>query len=384
MNLSTSTLATRKAGTEILQEFVLRMDEADLNRDENLARIEIATLALIFITTVLGNATFFLALWMRKRYSGTKKLSRMYFFILHLSVADLIVAFFSVLPQLAWEITYRFQGGFLLCKVVKFGQTLGPYLSSYILMATAIDRHQAICYPLTYYSWTSRCSKVMMYVAWLASILCCVPQVIIFSYQEVAPGINDCWATFDQEWGAQAYVIWYSISIFIVPLFVLVYTYTCICCEIWRCSDSVLRPQSSFKNGTERHKVPFISRAKINTVKQTVAVIVMYIVCSTPFIFAQLWATIDPSSSFLEGSTFTILTLLYSLNSCVNPWIYLFFNRELPRILIKRLFVANTQYTATSDGGHTVSNSSGDHMTSLKLMRNSPARDERRWMVTAT
>lgn len=33
------------------------------------------------------------------------------------------------------------------------------------------------------------------------------------------------------------------------------------------------------------------------------------------------------------GATFTILTLLSSLNSCVNPWIYLSFNRELIRAL---------------------------------------------------
>lgn len=101
----------------------------------------------------------------------------MYFFILHLSIADLITAFLSVLPQFAWDITFRFQGGFILCKVVKYGQTLGPYLSSYVLMATAIDRHQAICYPLTYCSWTSRRSKVMVYLAWICSLAFCIPQV---------------------------------------------------------------------------------------------------------------------------------------------------------------------------------------------------------------
>ncbi|XP_066156532.1 oxytocin receptor-like isoform X3 [Euwallacea fornicatus] len=384
MNFTTNSITQ----SENIQEFVSNNDEPSTDRDENLARIEIATLALIFITTVIGNATVLVALWTRKRYCGRKKLSRMYFFILHLSVADLIVAFFSVLPQLAWEVTYRFQGGFLLCKLVKYGQTLGPYLSSYVLMATAIDRHQAICYPLTYCSWTSRRSKAMMYVAWAASLLCCMPQVVIFSYQEVAPGVNDCWATFSKKWGEQAYVIWYSVSIFIIPLLVLVYTYSCICREIWRCSDSSLRPRSVNKSLTKRERVPLISRAKINTVKQTVAVIVMYMVCSTPFIVAQVWATMDPKSSFIEGSTFTILTLLYSLNSCVNPWIYLVFNRELPRLLLRHFAVSNKSYRGTSEG-QTGSNSSGEQVTSLKLTRASPGRDRhiiysRKWMVTAT
>lgn len=76
-------------------------------RDENLARVEVATLAIIFVVTIIGNTTVLLALWTRRKYAGRKKLSRMYFFILHLSIADLITAFLSVLPQLGWDVTYR-------------------------------------------------------------------------------------------------------------------------------------------------------------------------------------------------------------------------------------------------------------------------------------
>lgn len=83
------------------------MENVVLDRDENLARVEVATLAIIFVVTVIGNTTVLLALWTRRKYAGRKKLSRMYFFILHLSVADLITAFLSVLPQLGWDVTYR-------------------------------------------------------------------------------------------------------------------------------------------------------------------------------------------------------------------------------------------------------------------------------------
>lgn len=122
----------------------------------------------------------------------------MYFFILHLSIADLLTAFLSVLPQLSWDITFRFQGGNFLCKVVKFGQTLGPYLSSYVLMATAVDRHQAVCHPLTYCSWTSRRSKLMVYAAWIASLSFCVPQVSVSTKRfrskvDCILNIGSCW-----------------------------------------------------------------------------------------------------------------------------------------------------------------------------------------------
>ena len=35
-----------------------------------------------------------------------------------------------------------FYGGNGVCKMVKFGQMVGPYLSSYVLIMTAIDRFQ--------------------------------------------------------------------------------------------------------------------------------------------------------------------------------------------------------------------------------------------------
>ncbi|GFG35781.1 hypothetical protein Cfor_00202, partial [Coptotermes formosanus] len=174
----------------------------DSDRDESLAQAEVATLSIMFTVTVLGNIAVLLALSARPR----KKLSRMYYFILHLSIADLCTAFLSVLPQLAWDVTYRFYGGPLLCKLVKYGQTLGPYLSAYILMATALDRYQAVCHPLAYCSWTSRRSRAMVWTAWALALLFCIPQVAVFSYQQVQPGVYDCWATFIKPWGERAYV----------------------------------------------------------------------------------------------------------------------------------------------------------------------------------
>jgi len=56
------------------------------------------------------------------------------------------------------------------------------------------------------------------------------------------------------------------------------------------------------------------------------------------------------------GATFTILTLLSSLNSCVNPWIYLAFNRELVRLLTLR--ICRGRETSSYRGGSGGSGSS--------------------------
>ena len=85
----------------------------------------------------------------------------MFYFILHLSIADLLTAFFTLLPEVVWTLTFPdFHGGVVMCKFVKFTQMLGPYLSSYILIMTAVDRYQAICNPLGNCTWTPKRSKV--------------------------------------------------------------------------------------------------------------------------------------------------------------------------------------------------------------------------------
>ena len=93
-------------------------------------------------------------------------MTRMYYFMLQLSVADIITAVFTMLPEVLWTlfglpvlapgkyrqgfhkeikdflvhsfkffgkenicpICHRFYGGNFVCKGVKFGQMIGPYL----------------------------------------------------------------------------------------------------------------------------------------------------------------------------------------------------------------------------------------------------------------
>ena len=54
--------------------------------------------------------------------------TRVYFFMFHLSIADEMTAFFTLLPEIVWSLTKEFHGGNIVCKSVKFLQMLGPYL----------------------------------------------------------------------------------------------------------------------------------------------------------------------------------------------------------------------------------------------------------------
>ncbi|XP_043273568.1 vasopressin V2 receptor-like isoform X1 [Venturia canescens] len=296
------------------------------SRDEYLARWEIGLLAVIFLITIIGNFLVLFSLYLRHchRGRGRKKLTRMYFFIMNLSIADLLNALLNVLPQLAWDVTFRFEGGPVLCKLVKFGQPLPTYLSSYILTATAIDRYQAICHPMSYRGTRSgRRSRAMVYGAWCVAIILCVPQIFVFSYKEIYPDVWDCWASFDEPYGQKAYVTWFGLTVFLIPLTALAYTYARICYGIWN-KDGEIAKFARRDNGgdigagtcTERNRQPFVSRARLRTARQTVTVVSLYAITSSPFIGCQLWAAWDPnaaSSPFFTGQSYAPLFIFYSL-----------------------------------------------------------------------
>ena len=89
-------------------------------RDPQLALIEIAVQSTIFTMAVLGNGAILIALFTADRH---KRLGRMNLMIVHLSFADLFVAFFNVLPQLLWDVTeQQFYGNDFLCRAVAYLQ----------------------------------------------------------------------------------------------------------------------------------------------------------------------------------------------------------------------------------------------------------------------
>ncbi|XP_068128888.1 vasopressin V1a receptor [Hyperolius riggenbachi] len=303
-----------------------------LSRDEELAKIEIAVLAVIFVAAVLGNCSVILGL-----YKSKKKMSRMHLFIKHLSLADLVVAFFQVLPQLCWDITYRFYGPDVLCRIVKHLQVFGMFASTYMLVVMTADRYIAICHPLKTLQQPTKRSYIMISGAWISSFILSTPQYGIFQLKDLGDGVFDCWADFIMPNGLKAYVTWITISIFVVPVAILLTCYGFICYNIWKnikCKTKKEEPESKRSNGllsTSVSSVRTISRAKIRTAKMTFVIVSAYIICWTPYFTIQIWSVYAENTHWIENENIavTLSALLASLNSCCNPWIYMFFSGHL-------------------------------------------------------
>ncbi|NP_001295914.1 arg8-vasotocin receptor-like [Oryzias latipes] len=307
-------------------------------RNEEVAKIEITVLSLAFVAAVVGNVSVLLAMHRTRR-----KLSRMHLFMKHLSLADLVVAFFQVLPQLCWEITFRFYGPDFLCRIVKHLQVLGMFASTYMMVMITLDRYIAICHPLKTLQQPTQRAYIMIGSTWACSLVLSTPQYFIFSLSEVRPGsaVYDCWGHFMEPWGLRAYITWITAGIFLLPVAILVFCYGFICRTIWMSIKYKTRrkrtdaAEGATTNGvlsrSSVSSVSTISRAKLRTVKMTFVIVLAFVVCWAPFFTVQMWPVWDQTFSWddSENTTVTLSALLASLNSCCNPWIYMIFSGHL-------------------------------------------------------
>ncbi|KAG7478014.1 hypothetical protein MATL_G00075870 [Megalops atlanticus] len=229
-----------------------------LKRNEEVAKVEVTVLALVLFLALAGNLCVLLAIHTTKHAQ-----SRMYYFMKHLSIADLVVAIFQVLPQLIWDITFRFYGPDFLCRLVKYLQIVGMFASTYMLVLMSVDRCLAICQPLR--SLHRRKDRFYVIASWALSLLFSIPQMYIFSMRDVGSGVYDCWGDFVQPWGAKAY----------------------------------------------------------------------------------MWSAWDPAAP-REAMPFIISMLLASLNSCCNPWIYMYFAGHLFHDLRQRFLCCSRLYVKSS------------------------------------
>uniref|UniRef100_A0A8V5GWD0 Uncharacterized protein n=1 Tax=Melopsittacus undulatus TaxID=13146 RepID=A0A8V5GWD0_MELUD len=296
-------------------------------RDPSLAAAEVSVLALVLALALGGNALVLVALRDRTRRRGHRG-----------GAADLCAAAGLVLPQLLWDVTDRFRGPDILCRVTKYLQGAAMFASAYVAVAMAYDRHRAICRPMGGAAWGGASLGALrarwgpLATAWSLSLLFGLPQVGIFGQREVAPGEQDCWASFVQPWGARAYVTWVAVAVLVAPAALLGVLLVAVA--------RALGPSGQRRG---------LDRARAKSQRMAMVVLGVYVGCWAPFFMAQLWAVWDPRAP-VEGPAFTILMLLASLTSCTNPWIYAAFSTSLSRAM-GRILCPCRQPRATRGAG---------------------------------
>uniref|UniRef100_A0A087ZB03 G-protein coupled receptors family 1 profile domain-containing protein n=1 Tax=Anopheles darlingi TaxID=43151 RepID=A0A087ZB03_ANODA len=310
--------------------------------------VQSAVTWVLFAVIVLGNSAVLVALTLNR----TRK-SRMNFFIKQLAIADLSVGLLSVLPDNIWRMTVEWRAGNTACKTIRFMQACVTYASTYVLVALSIDRYDAITHPMNFSGCWNRARKLMV-AAWSLSIAFSLPIVYFFEERLIqgtvkhtsrlitADGTMQCWIDLVDDWRWQVYMCWISGSLFVVPALIISACYAIIVRTIWA-KGTVLGPIDRTQNGIgdlacrRASSRGIIPRAKVKTVKMTIVIVVVFVLCWSPYIvfdLLQVFKKIPRTQTNVAIATF--IQSLAPLNSAANPLIYCLFSTQVCR-MIKRL-----------------------------------------------
>ncbi|XP_063432013.1 adipokinetic hormone/corazonin-related peptide receptor variant I-like isoform X2 [Mytilus trossulus] len=304
--------------------------------DENL--MAVVAYSVLFVIAASGNLTVFITLFRNRHLK-----SRVNLFILHLSLADLIVAFIMVPMEIIWHATVAWKGGDLACRILMFFRTFGLYLSSFILVTISLDRYFAILHPLSLNDANKR-GKIMLLLSWIFSFVASIPQSVIF---HVDRHPTYTWFTqcvtfnfFPTTSHELAYNLFNLTTLYGLPLIIISVSYCSILYQISKktrqSKEEALGFATKRRSRLRRSAVGNIEKARSRTLKMTLVIVSVFIMCWTPYYVISAWWWFDIESAKRLNSKIKKGLFLFAVsNSCMDPIVYGMFTINFKREFLR-------------------------------------------------
>lgn len=145
----------------------------------DMSLVKTAILSVLFVISLTGNALTIKQLCKGPRGARPFQKSNINLLIVHLAISDLIVAFFCNVTDAVWASTVQWYGGSWTCKIIKYLQLFGLYLSTYITVVIGLDRCIAVLYPLERSNSKARV-RILIFTSYVLSAVFSLPQVSQF------------------------------------------------------------------------------------------------------------------------------------------------------------------------------------------------------------
>ncbi|XP_035250132.1 cholecystokinin receptor-like [Anguilla anguilla] len=349
-------------------------------RQKEMDSVRILLYSFIFLLSVFGNLLIIAVLILNKRMRTVTNS-----FLLSLAVSDLMMAVFCMPFTLIPNLLGDFIFGAAMCKIVAYFMGISVSISTFSLVAIAIERYSAICNPLKSRAWQTRSHAYRVITAtWILSFLIMVPYPI-FSVLVAFDKPNRAtrhmcrldWpmSHIEQSW----YILLLSV-LFIIPGVVMIIAYGLISRELYRgiqfeldqkkqagemkngltttvssgCDEgdgcyvqvvkrpvamemSALTPVSAAKVERPRSNTSEAKlMAKKRVIRMLMVIVAMFFICWMPLYSVNTWKAFDLQSAHraLSGAPISFIHLLSYTSACVNPIIYCFMNKRFRKALL--------------------------------------------------
>ncbi|XP_058643010.1 cholecystokinin receptor-like isoform X3 [Onychostoma macrolepis] len=203
-------------------------------RPKEMDSVRIILYSLVFLLSVFGNLLIIVVLIVNKRMRTVTNS-----FLLSLAVSDLMMAIFCMPFNLIPSLLEDFIFGAAMCKTVAYFMGISVSISTFSLVAIAIERYSAICNPLKSRAWQTRSHAYKVIAAtWALSVGIMVPYPV-FSILVPFNKPNNITAHMCRlDWPiSQVEQSWYVLLLlilFFIPGLVMIIAYGLISRELYR------------------------------------------------------------------------------------------------------------------------------------------------------
>lgn len=202
----------------------------------------------------------------------------------------------------------------------------------------SFSSYEAICCPFRSCTALRRVRRVIV-ICWLSSLIAATPQIFIFE-QSLIPGEGAkyrCASTgYTAEWQRRVYFTAFASYVLIIPAVCMTICYVKIVRTV-ACSTKVWIQKIRGQTTTTFLSFPASSPAKIKTVKLAMTIIMVFIVCWTPYMLITLMEVYSNRHLRLPSWLDGVLQTICFAQSSANPFIYIIFNhrrKESPTIIL--------------------------------------------------
>ncbi|XP_077866304.1 QRFP-like peptide receptor [Saccoglossus kowalevskii] len=352
---------------------------------------------IIFILGVIGNVLVLFVVCCNKDMGNSTN-----YFLVNLSVADLLVLVFCMpVALLETYIIRPWLLGEVMCKLVPFLEYSASQASILTLVAVAIERFVAICYPLkAQYTITPKKTVRICGLIWLIACGASIPYLFMaqhttYDITENGDELYEC-GTYNDSLPAEIYVVSCAVIFFLLPLFVLVGLYLRVSLALNKkmpaqCNNRVVfnkktqeaadeeysmeiyggtshdgdsgnPPEYTPLRVTSRQRAPDPFRAQMKMRKRVVymliVVVALFFICLLPQRVVSLWfkygSAEQQMSLGVEGVyTLVIICRIFTyMNSSINPIIYNIMSTKFRTAFLRALGIKKIRKRQDTTSSH--------------------------------
>ena len=276
-------------------------------------------MSVIFIAALIGNIVVIVVLG---RDQALHSISN--FYLLNLSVADLLVAIFFIgVTTMDLYVTEVWVFGDFLCRFVSFIQITSTTVSILTLSLIAIERYILICKPIDL-KLSVPLTKRLMLSSWIISVVISSPQFYAKSktdFMQDNESYSFCLETWPIDY-ARAYTVLYIFIFFVLPVCVMSLLYFKIAIKV---------KLSAKKASTNARRIP---KASSKITKIFLLIMLSFSISWTPVHTVSLWHYFHASYPNSTSTIRVLAPILYWLawsTAATNPLIYAFMNTQFQR-----------------------------------------------------